>query len=124
MSTIDARRERAGARRIVCVGAGPAGLYLGILTVLRDPTCEFTVFERTPRDAPSGWGVTFPDVLLDALARQDPTTAGRIAASRQIWTDQQVYVGRRPVVHLGGRGFGISRRRLLDILTEAFRATC
>ena len=65
--------------RIICIGAGPAGLYFGILTKLRDPAAQVTVLERNPDGVTYGWGVTFCDDMLDSLYAGDPVSAAKIA---------------------------------------------
>lgn len=107
--------------RVVCVGAGPAGLYFSILTKLRDPGSEVTVLERNPRGATYGWGVTFSDDALDSFFEGDRQSAEEIRHTFGAWRDQLVYVAAKPAAHLGGYGFAIGRHRLLEIL--AARAT-
>ncbi|MCU1610834.1 MAG: monooxygenase, FAD-binding, partial [Pseudonocardiales bacterium] len=45
--------------KIVCVGAGPAGLYFAISAKLRDAGHDITVIERDPAGATYGWGVVY-----------------------------------------------------------------
>ncbi|MDT5027223.1 MAG: anthraniloyl-CoA monooxygenase [Micromonosporaceae bacterium] len=104
--------------KIVCVGAGPAGLYFAILSKLRDPGVDVRVVERNPRGVTNGWGVVFWDDLLAALARTDPESARRIRATANQWHDQQVHVGAAKPARMGGYGFSIGRARLLEILTS------
>ncbi|HEY1966985.1 MAG TPA: FAD-dependent monooxygenase [Pseudonocardia sp.] len=106
---------------VVCVGAGPAGLYFATLTKLRDPDASVTVLERNPSGVTFGWGVTFSDDVLDVLYRGDRVSAERIQRDPASWADQVVLVGDKPVAHLGGYGFAIGRHRLLELLAE--RAT-
>jgi anthraniloyl-CoA monooxygenase len=103
--------------KIACVGAGPAGLYFAILTKLRDPAAEVTVFERNPPGVTYGWGVVFWDDLADGLLRADPVSGRQILDAARSWTDMTVRVGRDRPVWLGGYGYSIGRARLLDILT-------
>lgn len=107
--------------RIACVGGGPAGLYFALLMKLRDPGHDITIFERNTADSPQGWGVTFGRELLAELHRSDRTSAVEIdrAAYRQF--DQVVDIHGKQVLYPGGGGYGITRRRLLDILAN--RAT-
>jgi 2-polyprenyl-6-methoxyphenol hydroxylase-like FAD-dependent oxidoreductase len=103
--------------RIVCVGGGPAGLYFAILMKERDPNHEITVLERNPRGVTYGWGVVFWDDLLDELHAGDPETAREIGASAFRWNGQLLAVEGKEPVHERGRGYGIGRKRLLEILT-------
>ena len=104
--------------QIVCVGAGPAGLYFAILSKLRDPDAHVTVLERNPAGVTFGWGVTFSDDVLDVLYRGDRVSAAEIKANPASWEDQVVRLGNKPVAHLGGYGFAIGRHRLLELLAR------
>lgn len=106
---------------VVCVGGGPAGLYFAISAKLRNPDHRITVVERNPAGVTYGWGVTFSETLLDSLYHNDLESGREINDHRASWGNQEVRVrGGRPVP-LGGYGYAISRKRLLDILVE--RAT-
>lgn len=63
----------------------------------------------------------FWDEMLDALAANDYESAEEIRSSADRWEGQEVRVRGRPTAYLGGYGFSMSRRRLLDILVR--RAT-
>jgi anthraniloyl-CoA monooxygenase len=104
--------------RIICVGAGPAGLYFSILTKLRDPGAQVTVLDRNPDGVTYGWGVTFSDNVLDSLYAGDPVSAAEIQRSAASWGDQVVRLGNQPAAHLGGYGFAIGRHHLLKLLAE------
>lgn len=104
--------------KVACVGGGPAGLYFSILMKLADPANQVIVFERNPAGVTYGWGVVFWDDLLDDLYRSDPVSAREIAASSVCWNGQEVRVGAGQPVFLGGSGFSVGRKRLLDILAS------
>ncbi len=106
---------------IVCVGGGPAGLYFAILMKLRNSGHDITVIERNPAGVTYGWGVVFWDDLLDELYRNDPVSAREIREVSALWGGQEVHVRGARVAYLGGYGYSLGRRRLLDILVE--RAT-
>lgn len=107
--------------KIICVGGGPAGLYLALLAKLRDPAREVTVLERNPPGTTYGWGVVYWDSLRNALHRADAPSARAIRECSVTWPGQQLRVGER-VVHLGGYGYGVGRRQLLDVLLARARA--
>jgi anthraniloyl-CoA monooxygenase len=107
--------------RITCVGGGPAGLYFAVLAKLREPGHHVTVVERNPPDVTYGWGFGYWDDLLHGLHENDPATAREIRTASVRWIGQQVRVQDRRPVHLGGYGYGMSRHRLLDILTRRAR---
>jgi 2-polyprenyl-6-methoxyphenol hydroxylase-like FAD-dependent oxidoreductase len=102
--------------RVVCVGGGPAGLYFAILMRARDPDHEVTVLERRPAGVTYGWGVVFWDDLVDELRATDPPIAEAIAAHAFEWSGELLGVDRKEPVHVPGRGYGIGRRRLLQLL--------
>ena len=108
--------------RIVCVGGGPAGLYLALLTKRADPLHAVRVVERNRPYDTFGWGVVFSDQTLGNLAAADPETAEQIVQSFNRWDDIDVHFKGRTVTS-GGHGFcGIGRTRLLNILQHRCEA--
>jgi len=103
--------------RIICVGGGPAGLYFAISAKLRDRNHRITVVERNPAGVTYGWGVTFSDTLLDSVYRNDQVSARRINQHPASWDNQEVQVHGRSA-HLGGYGYAVGRKLLLDILAR------
>jgi anthraniloyl-CoA monooxygenase len=102
--------------RTICIGGGPAGLFLSILLKRNDPSCEVVVLERNRPDDTFGWGVVFSDQTLDNIAAADPTTYAEIERSFVHWDDIDIHYRGR-VLRAGGQGFaGIARKRLLQIL--------
>ena len=98
----------------------PAGLYFAVVAKLRDPAREVVVVERNPPGTTYGWGVVYWDSLRHALHRVDAPSAREITARSVTWTGQQLRMGER-VVHLGGYGYSIERRQLLDVLQARAR---
>ncbi|GEL43527.1 FAD-binding monooxygenase [Methylorubrum extorquens] len=104
--------------KISCVGAGPAGLYFAIVMKRRNPNHEIVVHERNPAGTTHGWGVVFWEDLLATLRTNDPDSAQAIADQAVPWSGQVVDVEGQPPLHHGGGGYGLCRRRLLQILVE------
>jgi anthraniloyl-CoA monooxygenase len=103
-------------RSVTCIGAGPAGLYFGILIKRRLPEWEVRILERNRPLDTFGWGVVFSDATLENLREADEPTHREITESFAHWDDIEIHFDGRTIVS-GGHGFcGISRRRLLEIL--------
>ncbi|MEC4018093.1 FAD-dependent monooxygenase [Streptomyces sp. H27-D2] len=102
--------------KVACVGGGPAGLYFSILMKRQDPSHEITVYERNPAGSTYGWGVTYWGGLIEKLHANDPESALAISEKSVRWSDGVAHIRDRTTKHHGDEGFGISRRRLLDIL--------
>ncbi|MGE5739245.1 MAG: bifunctional salicylyl-CoA 5-hydroxylase/oxidoreductase [Betaproteobacteria bacterium] len=108
--------------RIVCVGGGPAGLYLALLLKRADERHVVRVVERNRPYDTFGWGVVFSDQTLGNLAAADPESAEQIVQSFNRWDDIDVHYKGRTITS-GGHGFcGIGRKRLLNILQHRCEA--
>ncbi len=108
--------------RIVCIGGGPAGLYLGLLMKQRHPEHSITVVERNKPYDTFGWGVVFSDAMLQAMRLADPESAAEIADAFNHWDDiELIFKGTRQ--RTTGHGFiGIGRKQLLNILQRRCEA--
>ena len=106
----------AAARRILCIGGGPAGLYFALLAKQADPARAVRVVERNRPYDTFGWGVVFSDQTLGNLEAADGETARQIVGAFNRWDDIDIHFRGR-TIRSGGHGFcGIGRKRLLNIL--------
>jgi 2-polyprenyl-6-methoxyphenol hydroxylase-like FAD-dependent oxidoreductase len=108
--------------RIVCAGAGPAGLYFAILAKLRNPLSEISVYERERPGASQGWGVTFAPELLRKLYSNDAESARSIDQVTFRWRDQFVDIRDERVIYDGGVDiYNLNRPRLVGLLAARAR---
>lgn len=107
--------------KVLCLGGGPAGLYLAISMKLRDPSHAVTVIERNRANDTFGWGVVLSDDALARMQGNDPQSTQSIRDHFAYWDDIAVIHGGKRTVS-GGHGFaGIGRRQMLIILQERAR---
>lgn len=99
-------------------GAGPGGLYLGILLKRAESRHSVVISERNPPGATYGWGVVFSDESLSELRDADYETYLAIDEALVRWNAIDInYAGR--CIRAYGHGFAaIARTELLRILTE------
>jgi anthraniloyl-CoA monooxygenase len=103
--------------KVVCLGAGPSGLYLAISLKLRSPAHDVTVYERNQPGDTYGWGVVFSDQTMENLTANDPVSAKAMADELIRWDYIDVKI-RGATERSGGHGFiGIGRKRMLEILS-------
>jgi 2-polyprenyl-6-methoxyphenol hydroxylase-like FAD-dependent oxidoreductase len=108
--------------RIVCVGAGPAGLYFAILAKLRNPLSDITVWEREREGEGRGWGVTFAPSLLRTLYTNDVESARSIEQRTFRWSDEFVNIRGEWIVYNGGVDiYNLNRPRLVEVLAARAR---
>jgi anthraniloyl-CoA monooxygenase len=104
--------------KVVCVGGGPAGLYLAILLKKADPGIDVSVYERNAPGDAYGFGVVFSDETLDHFEEADAISYEALTRTFRQWGDIEVshFSGRRFLS--GGHGFAAaSRRSLLEVLS-------
>jgi 2-polyprenyl-6-methoxyphenol hydroxylase-like FAD-dependent oxidoreductase len=108
--------------RIVILGAGPAGLYLGYLLKRRRADADITIVEQNPADATFGFGVVFSDRALEFLREGDADTFAAITPQMESWDDMTL-VHRNERVVIDGVGFAaIGRLKLLQLLQQRARS--
>lgn len=102
--------------KIICIGAGPAGLYFSILMKLKNPDNQINIYERNAKGNTFGWGIVFSDQTMENLEANDPKSAAEILDNFAHWDDIDIH-HRGEVLTSSGHGFcGIGRQHLLDIL--------
>jgi len=108
--------------RIVILGAGAAGLYLGYLLKRRQPDTDIRIVEQNPANATFGFGVVFSDRALEFLREDDPETYAAITPQMESWDDMTLVLRNERIV-IDGIGFAaIGRLQLLQLLQERVRA--
>lgn len=103
--------------KVVIVGAGPSGLYLGLLLKRRAPDWQVDVIEQNQPDSTFGFGVVLADTGLLQLQEADEASYEALCGAMH-YNDRQIIVQREvPIeVRLNVKGGAIPRLRLLQIL--------
>jgi anthraniloyl-CoA monooxygenase len=102
--------------KITILGAGPAGLYSGLLIKKANPSHAITIIERNAADVTYGWGVVFSDRTLASFQRADYKTYEQITGHFVIWDDIDVHYRGEKISCAGHVIASIARKRLLNIL--------
>lgn len=114
--TSNPKPKTQNPKSVTILGAGPAGLYCGLLLKKADPACDVTIVERNAADVTYGWGVVFSDRTLASFQRADYTTYTQITDNFVIWDAIDVRY-RGETIRCGGHVIAsISRKKLLGIL--------
>ncbi len=107
--------------KITILGAGPAGLYCGLLLKKANPAHEIRIVERNAPDATYGWGVVFSDRTLAAFSEADNKSYKAITSRFVLWDAIDTYY-RGERIRCGGHVFaGLSRKVLLALLQDRCR---
>jgi anthraniloyl-CoA monooxygenase len=79
------------------------------------------VYERNRLDDTFGFGVVFSDATEQALQHADPEVTAAMARESHRWDDIEIHYQGETITSTGHGFSGISRRRLLEILTTRCR---
>lgn len=102
--------------KIIILGAGPAGLFAGLLIKKANPSYDITIIERNSADVTYGWGVVFSDRTLASFQRADYRSYELITNRFVIWDAIDVHY-REAIIRCGGHVIAsIARKDLLNIL--------
>ena len=108
--------------KVAIIGGGPGGLYLAILLRRANPATQVTIYERNRIEDTFGFGVVLSDATEGILAEADDVTHAAMSAVMHRWGDIDVHINGECITS-GGHGFsGISRKVLLEILSDRARA--
>ena len=108
----------ADLSNVTIIGAGPSGLYAGILLRRLLPQARVRIFEQNPKGATFGFGVVFSDKALSFLQADDPETYALIVPHMEKWQDMALNLPAGQMV-LDGIGFtAIGRLHLIALLTK------
>ncbi|MFD0891429.1 bifunctional salicylyl-CoA 5-hydroxylase/oxidoreductase, partial [Streptosporangium algeriense] len=107
-----------GTRTLVCLGGGPAGLFLARLLRRADPSWQVTLYERDAPGSTFGFGIGLGWRAAAALAEGDRDTGRRITEAGVVGHGISLR-HRGADVRWGPRGgTAVARAVLLDILRE------
>ncbi len=108
--------------RVAIIGAGPAGLFAGILLRRAFAEADIQIIERNAENQTWGFGVVFSDTALDFLRDGDPDIHAAILPRMQQWRDLTLDL-RGERITIDGIGFAaIGRLQLLQLLTQRARS--
>ncbi len=107
---------------IVCIGGGPAGLFLSILLKKSRPEWHVTLYEQNLRGNTFGWGIVFSDGTMENLEAADGEVARLTRASLAHWDDIEVHFKGREMRSSGHGFIGVGRHRFIEILTNRAEA--
>ena len=109
------------ARKVVCIGGGPAGLYFSILAKKLDSDLTVEVYERNRADDTFGWGVVFSEETISNFQEADEKTYQAIRDSFVYWGGIRNFYRDECVLSTGHGFSGLARKKLLQILQERAR---
>src|SRR5215472_1026914 len=104
--------------RTLIIGAGPAGLYLGILLKKLNPSHEVTILERDGPNDLFGWGIVFSDQTFSYLKENDSPSYSDIINNCEVWDNVDIVHKDQKITIRGNNFSGIGRLTFLNILQK------
>lgn len=109
-------------KKVIIIGAGPAGLFLALLLKQNQPDLHVAIYEQNPADATFGFGVVMADTGLNQLRAAAPDVCADLAAAMRFNDRQVIVVNETPItIQRPGSGGAIPRITLLQILSDHAR---
>jgi 2-polyprenyl-6-methoxyphenol hydroxylase-like FAD-dependent oxidoreductase len=108
--------------KVLVVGGGPGGLFLGILLTRARPDVAVHVVEQNPEGATYGWGIGLTDSALDALRPSAPDVVDDLAADIDVTDRMEVSLDGASVLVKASNFARTGRMRLLANLQRWARA--
>lgn len=102
--------------KVLVVGAGPGGLFFGILLKRATPEAAVHVVEQNSADATYGWGIGLTDSALNALQPSAPDVVEDIRGESEFSDDMELMLDNQSIRVLASPFYRIGRMRLLQIL--------
>lgn len=109
--------------KILIVGGGPSGLYLGLLVRRQRPDIEVTVYEQNCAEDTFGFGVVLADAGLSNLEKADYASFAALRQAMSFSHRQTICLNNQAITikHPGAHSGAISRVVLLRILQDHCR---
>lgn len=102
--------------KIICSGAGPAGLYFCLLLKKNFPDWNISLYEKSDSRQTTGWGIILNQGLLKRMSEFDPTSFDSIKTHMINWDNIHI---KTPFSNFCSEEYSflsISRQKLISIL--------
>jgi 2-polyprenyl-6-methoxyphenol hydroxylase-like FAD-dependent oxidoreductase len=104
--------------RVAVIGGGPGGLFFARLLALSRPDADINVYERSPQEVATGFGLVFSGRALAAVTGADPETAALINDAGVSWTDLELRLPGGSVRYGNYEFIALARHKLMELLRD------
>lgn len=108
--------------RVLCVGAGPAGLYTAFWLKRLRPEWSLCVMDSRAEDRAYGFGVVFSRPTIEAMRERDPELVDFLRDAGASWGDIEIRLGRDSFRCMGQGFYAVGRAALLRFLGDRARS--